>query len=70
MGSNSSDRETPPPEPLKRGQGSHSVLDIPPINIGEALKPLSPDDDILGEMLEGKLGPPGHEGEPRSGGRV
>ncbi len=30
----------------------HSVLDIPPVHLGGILRPLSPDDDLLGEMLE------------------
>lgn len=32
----------------------HSILDVPTFSVGEILKPLSPDDDILGEMLEGR----------------
>lgn len=32
--------------------GSMSVLDIPPVSVGEVLRPLSSDDDLLGEMLE------------------
>ncbi len=32
----------------------HSVLDIPPLNVGSILRPLGPDDDLLGEMLEGR----------------
>lgn len=34
--------------------GGHSVLDIPPVSLGGVLKPLSSDDDLLGEMLEGR----------------
>ena len=30
----------------------HSVLDIAPVHLGGVLRPLSPDDDLLGEMLE------------------
>jgi hypothetical protein len=30
----------------------HSILDIPPVHLGSVLRPLSPDDDLLGEMLE------------------
>jgi hypothetical protein len=38
------------------GTGSHSVLDIKPVSVGGLLKPYPhPDDDSLGEMLEGKL---------------
>lgn len=32
----------------------HSILDIPPVNLGTALRPLTADDDLLGEMLEGR----------------
>lgn len=32
-----------------------SVLDIPPANVGRILKSLSSDDDLLGEMLEGRM---------------
>jgi hypothetical protein len=41
------------PRSLK--QGSHSLLDIPPVSVGAILKPLTSDDDLLGEMLEGRL---------------
>jgi hypothetical protein len=37
---------------VSQGQGSHSVLDIPTVNLGAMLKPLTSDDDLLGEMLE------------------
>lgn len=30
----------------------HSVLDIAPVSLGRAVRPLGPDDDLLGEMLE------------------
>lgn len=33
--------------------GGHSVLDIPTVSVGRILKPLSPDDDLLDEMLHG-----------------
>jgi hypothetical protein len=33
---------------------SHSVLEIEPVSVGVILQPLSPDDDLLGEMLEGR----------------
>jgi hypothetical protein len=29
-----------------------SILEFPPLDLGEVIKPLSPDDDLLGEMLE------------------
>jgi hypothetical protein len=31
----------------------HSILDIPPVSVGAVLRPLSSDDDLLDEMLEG-----------------
>lgn len=33
----------------------HSVLDIPTASVGDFLKPLTRDDDLLGEMLEGRM---------------
>ena len=33
---------------------AHSVLDIRPVSLGQVLRPLSADDDLLGEMLEGR----------------
>jgi len=32
-----------------------NVLDIPTFSVGKILKPLGPDDDLLGEMLEGTI---------------
>jgi hypothetical protein len=32
----------------------HSVLDIPPVSLGAMLRPQTADDDLLGEMLEGR----------------
>jgi hypothetical protein len=40
------------PEPHTRAVSSHSILDIPTVSLGGVLKPLSPDDDVLGEMLD------------------
>jgi hypothetical protein len=37
--------------PSPRG---HSILDIQPVHLGAVLGPLTPDDDLLGEMLEGR----------------
>jgi len=34
--------------------GGHSILDIRPVSLGQALRPLTPLDDLLGEMLEGR----------------
>jgi hypothetical protein len=33
---------------------SHSVLDIATVGLGSVLRPLTSDDDLLGEMLEGR----------------
>lgn len=33
----------------------HSVLDIPTVSVGEILTPLTRNDDLLGEMLEGRM---------------
>lgn len=35
-------------------RGGHSLLDIRPVSLGEVLKPLTSDNDLLGEMLEGR----------------
>lgn len=32
----------------------HSVLDIPPVSVGAVLPPPTSDNDLLGEMLEGR----------------
>jgi hypothetical protein len=32
-----------------------SLLDMPTFSVGKILKPLGPDDDLLGEMLEGSI---------------
>jgi hypothetical protein len=39
---------------LRKGQGPHTILDIPPVHVGAVLRPLTSDDDLLGEMLEGR----------------
>jgi hypothetical protein len=36
-------------------QGTHSVLDIPPVSMGKMLRPLTSEDDLLGEMLEDRV---------------
>ena len=41
-----------PSDSLTRGQGPHSVLDIPTVSLGTILQPLTSDDDLLEEMLE------------------
>jgi metal-responsive CopG/Arc/MetJ family transcriptional regulator len=38
----------------KRAGRGVTVLDLPPLDLGETLMPLSPDDDLLDAMLEGK----------------
>jgi hypothetical protein len=37
---------------FSRGTGSHSILDIPTVSLGGMLRPLTSDDDLLGEMLD------------------
>ena len=39
------------PSPIQAGR---NVLNIAPVNVGRVLHPLSPDDDLLDEMLEGR----------------
>lgn len=36
-------------------EGGHSVLDIPAVHVGRVLRPPSADDDLLSEMLEGRV---------------
>jgi len=36
------------------GSQPHSVLDIATVSLGSVLRPLAADDDLLGEMLEGR----------------
>ena len=43
-----------PELPLSPGLPPHSCLDIPPVSLGHMLRPLTADDDLLGEMLEGR----------------
>jgi hypothetical protein len=33
------------------GRRPHSILDIPTVSVGAVLRPLTADDDLLGEML-------------------
>ena len=40
---------------LSKGQGPHSVLDIPTVSLGAMLRPFTRDDDLLEEMLEGRI---------------
>jgi predicted DNA-binding antitoxin AbrB/MazE fold protein len=34
--------------------GRHTLMEIAPVSVGGFLRPLSADDDLLGEMLEGR----------------
>jgi hypothetical protein len=45
---------TVPSAPRMEGSQSHSVLDIATVTLGSVLRPLASDDDLLGEMLEGR----------------
>lgn len=40
--------------PSPAGPLTHSLLDIPPISLGRVLRLATADDDLLGEMLEGR----------------
>jgi len=44
----------PPGGPATDFAQPHSILDIPPVSVGAVLRPLTSDDDLLGEMLEGR----------------
>jgi hypothetical protein len=44
-------RATVPPAPRSQ---SRSVLEIATVSVGSVLRPLTSDDDLLGEMLEGR----------------
>jgi len=48
--------ERVPPKDVTRAAAAkpHSILDIPPVRVGAVLRPLTSDDDLLGEMLEGR----------------
>ena len=43
-----------PPAPQMEGSQPHSVLEIATVSLGSVLRPLTSDDDLLGEMLEGR----------------
>ncbi len=34
--------------------GHSSILDIPTVSVGSVLRPVTAEDDLLGEMLEGR----------------
>ena len=42
------------PATRMEGLQSHCVLDIGTVSLGSVLRPLTSDDDLLGEMLEGR----------------
>ena len=45
---------TVPPAPWMERSRLHTVLDIATVGLGSVLRPLTSDDDLLGEMLEGR----------------
>ena len=45
---------TVPHAPPIEGSQSHGVLDIATVSLGSVIGPLTPDDDLSGEMLEGR----------------
>jgi hypothetical protein len=45
---------TVPTAPRMEGSPSHSVLDVATVTLGSVLRPLTSDDDLLGEMLAEK----------------
>ena len=40
--------------PAPAGAPAHGILDIPPVSLGSVLRPVTADDDLLAEMLEGR----------------
>jgi hypothetical protein len=42
------------PSPRTESSRPHSVLDEATVSLGSVLRPLTSDDDLLGEMLEGR----------------
>ena len=46
--------DTVPTNSRMEGSRPHSVLDIPTVRVGAVLRPLTADDDLLGDMLEGR----------------
>ena len=47
-------RGTGPAAPSLQGSPPHSVLDIPAVSLGSVLLAPTADDDVLGEMLDGR----------------
>jgi len=46
--------DTVPTNSRMEGSRPHSVLDIPTVRVGAVLHSLTSDDDLLGDMLEGR----------------
>jgi hypothetical protein len=40
--------------PSLPGPPTHGILDIPPVSLGSVVRPITGDDDLLAEMLEGR----------------
>jgi hypothetical protein len=40
--------------PSVAGSDTHGILDIPPVSLGSVVRLFTADDDLLGEMLEGR----------------
>lgn len=45
---------TAPADPSSSEPAAHSILDIPVVSLGAILRTPTADDDLLGEMLEGR----------------
>jgi hypothetical protein len=41
--------------PPTAGSKGHSIMDIPPVSVGSVLIPFTAEDDLLEEMLQGRL---------------
>jgi hypothetical protein len=41
-------------EQALKDRDAHGILDIPPVSLGTVLRPFTAEDDLLGEMLEGR----------------
>ncbi len=41
--------------PPSESSQPHSIMDISTVHVGAVLRPLTSDDDLLGEMLEGRV---------------
>jgi hypothetical protein len=42
------------PDTALEERKAHSILEIPPVSLGALARPFAVDDDLLGEMLEGR----------------